>query len=385
MLRTLRKSFSILVLVCTAGASAWAETECDVQLATPPYSQAIEELAQGYISLEQMKVSDAPRASISKVSRELSAKKEALMASIGILRFNKAFDKKIKNLSRINSSNQNKNKKRRDSALNAEYRHIQPWEIYKNFKGPINTIWSNSFSPDSQLVVATSLTETADIWSTETGQRIHKLIGHTSVITHASFSHDGRYIVTASSDTTSRIWDTKTGDVLNTLNGHTESVNSAFFSPDDRYIVTAARDSVRIWDAQTGTEISKFQEDSSLSSAIYSYDGRYIITNGEGAITRVWDVTTGENVFELNGQFEHLLSKALSPDGRYLATTSLDNISLDTKLHVWDLKNGTEAHTFTTDKWIPSVSFSPDNRYIITASHTDSGFILKPALIEESE
>jgi WD40 repeat protein len=42
-----------------------------------------------------------------------------------------------------------------------------------------------------------------------------------------------------------------------TMTGHSEDVNSVAYSPDGKHIVTGSRDkTVKIWDSQTGEEVS---------------------------------------------------------------------------------------------------------------------------------
>ena len=70
----------------------------------------------------------------------------------------------------------------------------------------------------------------------------------------AAYSHDGTRIVTAADDETVRIWDAATGDEITVLHRHRGRVHCAAFSPDGTRIVTASNDkTARIWDVRFAT------------------------------------------------------------------------------------------------------------------------------------
>ena len=74
-----------------------------------------------------------------------------------------------------------------------------------------------------------------------------------------AYSPDGRHIISGSDDQTIRIWDAETGTAVgNTLKGHTYWVKSVAYSPCGLHIISGSSDgTIRIWSAETGAAVSK--------------------------------------------------------------------------------------------------------------------------------
>jgi WD40 repeat protein len=130
-----------------------------------------------------------------------------------------------------------------------------------------------------------------------------RAISHPSAVICVAFSADGRHIVSGSGsgDGTVRIWDAETGaEVSAPLVGHSNRVNSVAFSPNCRHIVSGSRDNtVRIWDAETGAEVSAplVGHSNWVNSVAFSSDGRHVVSGSRDNTVRIWDAETGAEVF----------------------------------------------------------------------------------------
>ena len=113
------------------------------------------------------------------------------------------------------------------------------------------------------------------------------------------------------------IWDASTG--IEILRGHDDSVYSVTFSPDGSKIISGSYDkTIRVWDASTGNEMFPplRGHDNWIRAVAFSPDGSKIILGSEDNTIRVWDASTGIKMLPpLRGHDYGILSIAFSPDG----------------------------------------------------------------------
>ncbi len=155
-----------------------------------------------------------------------------------------------------------------------------------------------------------------------------------------------------------------------TLDGHRTNLLDLAFSPDGAQIATAAADrTAKIWDASSGKELfTLYGHTAYVQSVAFSPDGKRIATASGDAIAIIWDRTSGKKVRSLKGHLDQINDVAFSPDGSLVATAGEDGF-----VKLWDSATGEELRTFAGHVGnVEKVAFSRDGRLATLSSADDS-------------
>jgi len=146
---------------------------------------------------------------------------------------------------------------------------------------------------------------------------------------------------------------------------------SAVFSPDGKTIATAAKDrTARIWNAETGEELQKFQHPDWVRTATFSPDGKMLVTTCDDRISRIWDVESGKELQTFEGY-----RPVFSHDGKKYVAASKD------ALHIWDTSSGKELHRWARPAGaIPYVAVSENGNIIVTVHVTTRADPTRPGV-----
>lgn len=173
-------------------------------------------------------------------------------------------------------------------------------------------------------------------------------------------------LVTGGGDNNVRVWkllyNTETGDntveYLTTLRKHTQAVNVVRFDPKGDILATAGDDGTLILWTLSDHIVKEFgaEEDDevqeswvvkhifrSSTSEIYdlswSPDSRFIATGSMDNITRIYNVSTGQQVGQLAEHNHYVQGVAWDPRNEFLATQSADR-----SVHIYSLKKNEEKN-----------------------------------------
>ena len=186
--------------------------------------------------------------------------------------------------------------------------------------------------------------------------------GHSNLIESVAFTPDGATVLTGGLDGTARLWDAQTGAEIHRFEGG-KIVQSIALAPDGATVLTGGHDgTARLWDTQTGTEIHRFEGGGIVQSIAFAPDGATVLTGDLGDTARLWDAQTGTEIRRFEGHGDYVLSVAFAPDGATVLTGSNDGTA-----RLWNIQTGAEIRRFEGHgDYVRSVAFAPDGATVLT-------------------
>ncbi len=247
-------------------------------------------------------------------------------------------------------------------------------------------VWSVAISPDGQTLVTSTTNvspvaqleperEGSDrgniqIWNLRTGELLRTLPKSADDGMFIAISPDGQTLASGANEAI-KLWNVRTGKLIRTLEAQSSGVNSVVFSQDGQTLASTGFDGrIKIWNPRTGDLIRTLEgESGSISSIALSPDGQTLISSvtnaGFGSIS-TWDLRTGELLHTFNPP-EAVVSAAISPDGKTLATASW--VSRTGIISIRNLETGKLIHTLRAHQSVvDSLTFSPDGKTLASGS-----------------
>jgi WD40 repeat protein len=245
--------------------------------------------------------------------------------------------------------------------------------------GPFEAeITNQSISPNGKYLIVNN-----QVWEVETGEKLSELSSFEGFIPIAGgagyFSLDGELAAFPEAEHSIRVWELATGEDLAYFTGHIATITSVAFSPDGSLLVSTSSDgTARVWDIVSGQFINELGDSNSVHmfAANFSPDGQNIVMGDWFGKVQIFEARTGALVKNFVGQYGLSTSAAFSPDGKYIITASGEFLLADYTTRIWEVNTGLLLYKEVGNfMGFNNASFSEDSRWAIVIDDGEARLI----------
>lgn len=194
----------------------------------------------------------------------------------------------------------------------------------------------------------------------------------------ASFSEDRQYLITAGINSEVRLWDVANNTIAFSWQSDTQQQASSSelvaLSPNGQVAATVEYDTVLLWKVDTGEPLNRLVFPFRIHAIDLSPNGDFILLALANSSAIYFDVAANQvrQVFQhdgaaVNSELNHMLhSVAISPDGQTALTGGDDRTA-----RLWDLQSGDPLFNWLHGNTVNLVAFDPQSRFALTAADND--------------
>ena len=209
-------------------------------------------------------------------------------------------------------------------------------------------VYGVRFTLDDKQLIACGRDPIIRVFSTETGQLVKTLEGHTDDVEAIAMAPDGRTLASASSDETVKLWDQGSGTLVRTLDDLDGRVSSGDFSPSGHLLAAGDVEGLLgVWELEHGSLLLSRPHIDGIQCLAFSDDDQWLTVGTRSGTLRHWNVTerisrdeasatsSAPSALCWQAHDDRVYSIAYSPRGDRIASLGKDGV-----LKLWRPRHG---------------------------------------------
>lgn len=201
-------------------------------------------------------------------------------------------------------------------------------------------VYAVAFAANGQKLASGGWGNTINVWNPQNGLLDESLFGHTGPVLTLAFAPDNRTLASASwyPEYAIKLWRERSGARPPRVTNHSGAIYELIFTPNNR-LLSAGDTTARFWNASQGNFLGSIPTATEATTMALSPDGQLLALPGPNNTIYIYRTSDRGLNQTLVGHTDEVTGLAFSHDGNLLASGAFFNGGND-RIKVWNLSTG---------------------------------------------